>query len=280
MWVDSSKTVTSSVTPLRAAASRTRWTAGWIGASGTGRSLASGHEGRIGRGSIAGMDALILADGDRPTRDELDATWPGWDSAIGLVVAADGGARLAGPLGVTIDRWVGDGDSLPETEIAALEAAGIPLERTRRDKDESDTELAVAAALRLGADGVVVVGGLGGTRIDHALANIGLLAMPALAGRRAILLDGRSRVSLIRAPDADGAAVSRPLAGPHRRHRLAAADGPRRRGRDHPGPSLPTGRRAPPAGRARGLSNVRTSPDAEVVLRRGLLLVVESPATL
>jgi thiamine pyrophosphokinase len=118
------------------------------------------------------MDALILADGDRPTRDELDTTWPGWDSAVGLVVAADGGARLAGPLGVAIDRWVGDGDSLPETEIAALEAAGIPLERTRPDKDESDTELAVAAALRLGADGVVVVGGLGGPRIDHALAKI------------------------------------------------------------------------------------------------------------
>ena len=33
------------------------------------------------------MDALILADGDRPTRDELDTTWPGWDSGVGLVVA-------------------------------------------------------------------------------------------------------------------------------------------------------------------------------------------------
>jgi thiamine pyrophosphokinase len=35
-----------------------------------------------------------------------------------------------------------------------------------------------------------------------------------------------------------------------------------------------------PAGPARGLSNVRARPDATVTLRAGLLLVVETPATL
>ena len=35
-----------------------------------------------------------------------------------------------------------------------------------------------------------------------------------------------------------------------------------------------------PAGPARGLSNVRESADAAVMVRRGLLLIVESPATL
>ena len=42
VWVDSSKPSTSSVTPLRAAASRTRWIEGWVGV-GHGRSLASGR---------------------------------------------------------------------------------------------------------------------------------------------------------------------------------------------------------------------------------------------
>ena len=37
VWVDSSKTVTSSVTPFRAAASRTRWIPAWSMGSGTGR---------------------------------------------------------------------------------------------------------------------------------------------------------------------------------------------------------------------------------------------------
>jgi len=226
------------------------------------------------------MDALILADGDGPAREDLDATWPGWDSAVGLVVAADGGARLAAPLGVAIDRWVGDGDSLPEDEIAALEATGIPLERTSRDKDESDTELAVLAALRLGADGVVIVGGLGGPRIDHALANIGLLAMPALAGRRAILLDGRSRVSLIRGPGLDGAAVPVPLAGRAGDIVSLLPLGPGVEGVTTIGLRYPLADEPLPPGGARGLSNVRSTANAAVVVRRGLLLVVESPATL
>src|SRR5262245_2017196 len=159
------------------------------------------------------MDALILADGDGPTRAELDRAWPGWDASVGLVVAADGGARLAGPLGVTIDRWVGDGDSLGSDAIAALAAAGIPLERARPDQDESDTEPAVAAHRALGAARIVSHGGLGGRRIDHALANIGLLAMPELGSRPAAILDGRSRLTLIRAPGPAGEPVTRPLPG-------------------------------------------------------------------
>lgn len=226
------------------------------------------------------MDALILADGAGPSRTELDDAWPGWDSAIGLVVAADGGARLAEALGVTIDRWVGDGDSIDEAALDALIAAGVPVERTRPDKDESDTELAIDAALRLGADGLVLVGALGGPRIDHALANIGLLAMPELEGRRVVLIGATSRVSLIRAPGPDGAPVTRPVPG-----RVggmvsllpvgAGVEGVTTRGLAYPLADEPL-----PPGRARGLSNVRVSRDAAVVVRRGLLLVVESPATL
>ena len=232
------------------------------------------------RGSIAAMDALILADGDGPRRDELDAAWPGWDAAIGLVVAADGGARLADRLGATIDLWVGDGDSLGEDGIAALAAAGVPIERTRPDKDESDTELAVDAALRLGAEGIVIVGALGGRRIDHALANIGLLAIPELAARKAVILASLSRVSLVHAPGPDGGAVARALPG-----RLgdivsllpfgSGVEGVTTRGLAYPLTDEPL-----PPGRARGLSNLRTAPDARVIVGRGLLLIVESPATL
>ena len=150
---------------------------------------------------------MILADGDVPSRARLDRVWPGWDDGVGLVVAADGGARHASALGLTIDRWVGDGDSLDAAALTALEASGVPLERARADKDETDTELAILAALRLGADGIVVLGALGG-RIDHTLANIGLLAMPALAGCPAVILDGSTRLSLSRIKPA---AIMRPM---------------------------------------------------------------------
>jgi thiamine pyrophosphokinase len=217
-------------------------------------------------------DALILADGDVPSRARLDAVWPGWDSTIGLVVAADGGARHAPALGVTLDRWVGDGDSLDGPALAALAAAGVPLERARPDKDETDTELAILAALRLGAEGVVILGALGG-RIDHALANIGLLSMPALAGRSAVILDAGSRLSLLVGP---GTAA---LVG--RRGDLVsllpvgdAVEGVTTSGLVYPLDDEPL-----PAGTPRGLSNVVATDAASVRLRRGRLLIVESPAT-
>lgn len=226
------------------------------------------------------MDALILADGDGPTRAELDTAWPGWDEAIGFVVAADGGARLAGPLGVTLDRWVGDGDSVGVDGLAALEAAGVPLEHARPDKDESDTELAIRAALRLGADGIVVVGGLGGRRIDHALANIGLLAMPELAGGRAVILDAHSRLMLLRAPAPDGSPVTRRLPGRAGDIVTLLPMGPGVEGVTTDGLAYPLHDEPLPVGGARGLSNIRDTVDAAIVVRRGLLLVVESPATL
>ncbi|MBI3748447.1 MAG: thiamine diphosphokinase [Chloroflexi bacterium] len=226
------------------------------------------------------MDALILADGDASSRHALDAAWPGWDDAIGLVVAADGGARHAESLGVTIDVWVGDGDSTDPALLDALAARGIPLERSRPDKDESDTELAVLAALHRGAGGVVIVGALGGARIDHSLANIGLLALPALAGRPAALVDAGARISLIQAPDQNGGPVVRTLSGRAGDIVSLLPAGPGVVGVTTDGLAYRLRDEALPEGPARGLSNIRTAESASVTVRRGLLLIVESPARL
>jgi len=128
--------------------------------------------------------AIVLADGTAPGREQLDAAWPGWDSGIRLVVAADGGARLARPLGLRVDRWVGDGDSLGAAAIEALRTAGVRITLAAQDKDESDTELAVLEAVEAGATDLTILGALGGRRLDHALANIALLAHPGLVGGR------------------------------------------------------------------------------------------------
>jgi peroxiredoxin Q/BCP len=224
--------------------------------------------------------ALVVADGTVPERAALDAAWPGWADGIDLVVAADGGARGARRLGLAINLWVGDGDSLDPGDLARLEAAGIPLERAPSDKDESDTELAVLAAVRLGADDLTLLGALGGPRVDHALANLALLAHPALAGRSVRLLDAGSRVILATAPGQDGGPVTIELPG-----RVGDLVSLLPFGTDVAGVTT-RGLRYPllgedlRAGPARGLSNVRVAGDAAVELRSGRLLVVESPATL
>jgi thiamine pyrophosphokinase len=226
------------------------------------------------------MVALILADGDAPTRAGLDAAWPGWDAGVDLVVAADGGARIATDLAVDIDLWVGDGDSLGEDGIAALEATGVPIERSRPDKDETDVELAVTAALARGADRLILVGALGGDRTDHALANVALLAAPELVGRSAILLDERSRISLLRAPVADGSRGRRVFdLAPGSMVSLLPFGGDAE-GVTTDGLVYPLADETLRLGPARGISNVVARRGAIVTLRRGLLLVVESPATL
>jgi thiamine pyrophosphokinase len=217
--------------------------------------------------------ALILADGAPAERAALDRAWPGWADGIDLVVAADGGARHAPGLGRPIDLWVGDGDSLGASGLEALRAAGVPIELAPADKDESDTELAIVAAVASGASRLTIVGALGGTRLDHSLANVWLLAHDALVGREAYLLDGRARIRLLSSGRHD-------LSG-----RVGDVVSLFPFGGDAQGLTT-TGLRYPLAGEplrsgpARGLSNVREAPDAALSVRNGRVLVVEIAANL
>lgn len=231
-------------------------------------------------GAAGRRRAIVLADGDVAERSALDAAWPGWSDGVAIVVAADGGARHATHLGLPIHRWVGDGDSIDAADLAELRARGIPVDLVGTDKDESDTELAITAAIAAGADEVAVLGAFGGRRFDHSIANLTLLAHPALGGRPAVLLDASARVRLVRAPGPDGDAVVTQLPG-----RLGdlvslipfGADALRIR---TDGLQYPLRDETLLLGSARGLSNVRRAVDASFVLGRGAVLVVETPATL
>lgn len=224
--------------------------------------------------------AVVLADGDVPTRADLDVAWPGWDAGIDLVVAADGGARHAAGLGFRVDVWVGDGDSLAAGDIEALEAAGATIRRLPRDKDETDTELALLAALDAGAGDVTIIGALGG-RVDHSLANLALLGHPALAGRDARILGrGGVRASIVSAPGADGEAAERRLVGRpgdvvSLLPMFGGVEGIWTEGLRYPLRDEPL-----VVGPARGVSNVRLGPVAVVRVRSGRLLIVETPASL
>jgi len=235
-----------------------------VPASGGVSILASGQQ---------GLHAVLVGDGDVPSRAELDAGWPGWDEGAALVVAADGGAPKARAAGLRLDLVVGDADSLDPGELAAIRAAGIPLELEAPAKDESDLELAVLAALARGATRLTILGALGGARFDHALANAWLLAHPALAGRPTVLLDAGTRVRLL---DAATTPASTALAG--RRGDLVSLFplGPEATGIVTDGLAYPLRDEALRAGPARGLSNVRSGPEARVSLRSGRLLIVET----
>jgi len=230
----------------------------------------------------ADRHALVVAAGDVPPRAVLDAAWPGWDETIVDVIAADGGLVRARALGLRPDIMVGDLDSIAPALLAAAEADGIPVRRARTDKDESDAELALLEALARGATRITVLGAFGGPRLDHALANVWLLAHPALRAADVILLDAGARAFLVQAPGPGGGPLTRALPGA-----IGATVTLLPFGGDVTGVStrgLAYALRDEPlvVGPARGLSNVRDSADAAVTIRSGRLLIVETspPAAL
>ena len=227
------------------------------------------------------MHAVVVADGTPPpTRSGLDAAWPGWADGVELVVAADGGARACAHLGLPIDLAIGDFDSLGPDGLADLVGRGVPIERHPTDKDETDTELAVRAAVARGASRLTILGAFGGPRLDHELANVALLGLPELAGRDARLLDPRAMVRLVTAPDAAGSPVRLGLPGPVGGLVSLLPAGGDATGVTTDGLRFALADEVLPSGPARGLSNVRAAADASLVLRAGRLLVVELPARL
>lgn len=224
--------------------------------------------------------AIVLADGDAPARAALDVAWPGWADGLAFVIAADGGARHAVPLGLRIDAWIGDGDSIDPGQLDALAAAGATIERVPTDKDETDTELAVARAVASGARRIAVLGALGGARLDHALGNVALLVSPVLADVDAAIYDAAgARVTAIAAPGPGGAAVRRSLPGRSGDVVSLLPIGGDAIGVTTSGLRYPLADETLELGRTRGVSNVRTSNEATVTLRAGRVLVIETPVT-
>jgi thiamine pyrophosphokinase len=222
---------------------------------------------------MSSRHALVLADGTVEPAADLDAAWPGWSDGIDLVIAADGGARHALALGRRIDRWVGDGDSIAPADLERLAADGVRIDHAPVDKDETDAELALLAAIEADAGRITILGALGGTRLDHELGNVWLLAHPGLAGRAAVLLGARTRIRLAGPGRFDlggrvGDVVSLlPFGGD--------ATGITSSGLRYPLADEPL-----LSGPSRGLSNVRDAPDSSLTIGAGRLLVVETPVRL
>lgn len=108
------------------------------------------------------------------------------------VVAVDGGAEAMRALGRVPDLIVGDMDSVSAATLSSLEAAGARVERHEAAK--RDTDAALALRHLDDCDEILFVGP-GGGRLDHALANLHLLAEAAQRARvRAVDEDARTWV--------------------------------------------------------------------------------------
>jgi thiamine pyrophosphokinase len=181
------------------------------------------------------------------------------------VVAADGGADYALALGVHVDVAVGDFDSITPSGLEALERAGSRIERHPVEKDATDLELALDAALALGPRRVLVVGSAGG-RLDHLLGSLLLLGADAYAGVELDALLGPASVHVVRR--------ERVLAGtPGETISLFALHGPAT-GVVTEGLVYPLRGETLGAGTSRGVSNVFAASGGRIALETGVILAV------
>ena len=105
-----------------------------------------------------------------------------------FIVACDAGYRNAAVLGVRPDLIVGDFDSAPQPETDR-ETIVLP-----HVKDDTDTQFAARWLVEHGFEEVVMLGALGGFRVEHMLANISTGLYLALHGVRTILADAKSEM--------------------------------------------------------------------------------------
>jgi thiamine pyrophosphokinase len=183
-----------------------------------------------------------------------------------LVIAADSGAETALELGYTPALVVGDFDSLNPATRTRLETMGCRCLAASAEKDETDTELAIAAALELGADRITLLGALGGSRFDHSIANLLLLA--GFAETHLELVDGSARAWLLRGP---GKAVINGKTGDLLSLFPLAGDA---HGITTDQLYYPLHQDTLAFGKPRGISNVLLAQQASVELVDGLLFIV------
>lgn len=209
------------------------------------------------------MSLLIFANG---VVDEVEWIRPYLVEAT-AVWAANGGSRHLYRLNHLPDLLIGDMDSVEPAVETWLQKGNVPIQQHPAQKDETDLELALLLAAKEQFEQVLLFGLLGG-RLDQTVANILLLANPALARLPIHLVTKTERAWLVRRHTEivgkAGDIVSLiPLAGDVQVKQTTGLQWPLN------GSRLVFGQ-------ARGVSNRLTADRASVTLSSGILLCVHT----
>ncbi|KLI76648.1 MULTISPECIES: thiamine diphosphokinase [Lacticaseibacillus] len=135
-------------------------------------------------------DVNIMAGGPHENLSE------DWQQLVGEWIGVDRGTLRLVKAGIKPVLAVGDFDSLTASEFQLVREHVQKIEQVPSAKDDTDTELAVKAALTdFSADKVTLIGATGG-RLDHFLSNLFLPLQPRFLDdiERIHLLDEQNHV--------------------------------------------------------------------------------------
>lgn len=110
-----------------------------------------------------------------------------------FIIACDAGYRNCAPLGCKPNIIVGDFDTAPCPAQQDDDIIILP-----HVKDDTDTEYAAKLASEKGFTEVLLLGALGGKRLEHTLANLATGLGLEQRDVRAVLQNERSRITFVR----------------------------------------------------------------------------------
>lgn len=109
-----------------------------------------------------------------------------------FIICADGGFETAMRFGIQPDLVIGDFDSATDLPPDDWPTILLPVE-----KDVTDMQAAVMEGFKRGYSSFVLIGGMGGARLDHTIANMQVLVYIAEHGGRALMADSTTKIFLI-----------------------------------------------------------------------------------
>lgn len=177
---------------------------------------------------------------------------------------------------------VGDYDSVEPERLRAYKEVGVRSLQYPAEKNYTDSHLALYTALEAGAEEITILGATG-TRLDHVLANLGLLQICLEKGIEAELTDSHNRIHMIKSRmvlDREtqfGRYVSlMPYTDYVTGVTLHGMKYPLEDFTFHTGIHWEAGNQITDNGVSRGISNEIEDEQAEIVIKSGRLLVIES----
>lgn len=139
------------------------------------------------------MKNVIIVTGGRVTSSLLLDTIKKYKDSY--IIGVDRGLDILRECGITPNLAMGDFDSASEESRQFFEDNPSTV-IFKPEKDFTDTHAAVLRALEMNPESVMLLGATG-SRVDHMLANIGMLKLCVAGGVEGFILDDNNRIRMI-----------------------------------------------------------------------------------
>lgn len=115
------------------------------------------------------------------------------------IFACDKGYEACEKLEVIPNLLIGDFDSAGEGAVERAIARGVEVKRLNPVKDDTDVEAALVIAMEMAeSDETIFILGGTGSRIDHVLGNIALVAMGVKNNHYVVMMDSHNSIYVIK----------------------------------------------------------------------------------